>query len=216
MTNNSHCLTASSSSYFSQQDMRKALHGKSQTMSSLPRHVGNRNHHQQQESSLTQNHIYTQPLNPCGGLLPNNHYNSCKANTTERHVRLTQDHFNHNNMTLHYKHNNNKLSGGSGALSINHAHTLDASYLHHNDSHYSLPVDHSLSNCYTSPPSTPTPTPSPPALPLRNGSCSTTGRHSSSSHLNGSNNNNNNSNNINNVPTLIRDNNSNSLQHQYH
>uniref|UniRef100_A0A1B0AIA0 LRRCT domain-containing protein n=1 Tax=Glossina pallidipes TaxID=7398 RepID=A0A1B0AIA0_GLOPL len=226
MSNNSHCFTAASSSYFSQQDMRKSLQGKSHTMSSLPRHAGNRNHHQQQESSLTHNHVYTQPLNPCSGLIANSHYSSCKANTTERHVRLTQDHFNHNNTTLHHKYNNNKQGsggggggagagggGGGGALSINHTHTLDANYLHHNDSHYSLPVDHNLSNCYTSPPSTPTPTPPPPALPMRNGICSTTGRHTSSS---SNNNNNNNSNNTNNMATLIRDNNSNSLRHQYH
>uniref|UniRef100_W8AK17 Uncharacterized protein n=1 Tax=Ceratitis capitata TaxID=7213 RepID=W8AK17_CERCA len=81
--------------------------------------------------------------------------------TADRYIRLTQDHFNHNH-------------GPYGSISSNkHANTLngerspresECNYIH-NNSHYSLPLDHALNGG----PTTPTPTPPPPALPIRNG-----------------------------------------------
>lgn len=111
------------------------------------------------------------PQDNCNG--PNqNHYSqplpivhNGKSATTDRHIRLNQDHFNHN----HY---------GSGKN-----HTMDPNYIH-NNSHYSLPIDHDA------PPPSPTPTPPPPALPMRNGSIgmihssNTTGRRSFSNNNN--------------------------------
>lgn len=130
--------------------------------------------------TTNQNH-YSQPL-------PIVHSNG-KSSTTDRHVRLNQDHFNHN----HY--------GSSGGKH----HTIDPNYIH-NNSHYSLPIDHDA------PPPSPTPTPPPPALPMRNGSIgmihgNTTGRRSFNNNNNINNNSGSNSQNI--------MNNNNSLRH-YH
>ncbi|EDV97936.1 GH17153 [Drosophila grimshawi] len=88
-------------------------------------------------------------------------------------IRLTQDHFNHN--------------GGVYAKPCDAM--TDPGYIH-NNSHYSLPLDHDM-------PPSPTPTPPPPALPLRNGlgmalvHGNTTGRRSFNSSSSNSNNNNN-------------------------
>jgi len=76
------------------------------------------------------------------------HYSQPLANG----IRLTQDHFNHNqNQGHHY--------GGVYAKPCDAM--SEPGYIH-NNSHYSLPLDHDL-------PPSPTPTPPPPALPLRNG-----------------------------------------------
>uniref|UniRef100_A0A1I8PTB8 Uncharacterized protein n=1 Tax=Stomoxys calcitrans TaxID=35570 RepID=A0A1I8PTB8_STOCA len=209
MTNN----TRSPYNYQSQQDMRKLTNGKNPNITSLPRYRAQQQQQlpsQQQESSLIQNHIYSQPITPNSGVVT---YATPKYNTTERHIRLTQDHFNHNN-SLKYPQQ--------------YAQTLDGDYLHTN-SHYSLPVDH---NNDASPPSESPipPTPPPPALPLRNGSCNTTGRRSTFSSLNGNSqqmqhnhlNNNNNSSvaTLHKATTLNNNNNINnqtgSLRHQYH
>lgn len=209
MTNN----TRNPYNYQSQQDMRKVANGKNPNITSLPRHRENGWSSQQQESSLTQNHIYSQPITP-NGL----NYATPKYNTTDRHIRLSQDHFNHNN-SLKYPQQ--------------YSQNLDAGDYLHNNSHYSLPVDH---NNDASPPSESPipPTPPPPALPLRNGSCNTTGRRSTFSSLNGNPqqnkqqqqhnhiNNNNNSSvaTLHKVNTLNNNNNINnhtgSLRHQYH
>lgn len=140
------------SEYQSQQNMRSKLaNGKPSTISSLPRQHNNSS---QAESSLSH---YSQPLE--NGVGP---YALHKSATSERHIRLTQDHFNHN-------------GGGTDAI---------PDYIH-NNSHYSLPLDHDM-------PPSPTPTPPPPALPMRNGSCNTNGRRSfSNNNLGGKNNNNN-------------------------
>lgn len=210
MTNNSR--TTPTSNYHSQQDMRKLANGKNSNITSLPRHTSNckqqQQQQQQQESCLTNNHIYSQPIVPNGvGAYINT---TPKFNTTERHIRLTQDHFNHNKYPKLY------------------SQTLDGDYLH-NNSHYSLPIDHSIQNVddpNASPSQSPTPpTPPPPALPLRNGSCNTTGRRSNG---NATNNNNNSSltaaihknntlnlNNNNNINNNIN-NHTGSLRHQYH
>ncbi|KAL7734326.1 hypothetical protein ACLKA6_010663 [Drosophila palustris] len=89
-------------------------------------------------------------------------------------IRLNQDHFNHNGVN------------GGGAVYAKPCDAMaDAGYIH-NNSHYSLPLDHDM-------PPSPTPTPPPPALPLRNGMGmalvhgNTTGRRS----FNGNSNNNN-------------------------
>ncbi|TDG45360.1 hypothetical protein AWZ03_008218 [Drosophila navojoa] len=72
------------------------------------------------------------------------HYSQPLANG-HAGIRLTQDHFNHN-----------------GAVYAKPCDAMaDAGYIH-NNSHYSLPLDHDM-------PPSPTPTPPPPALPLRNG-----------------------------------------------
>lgn len=216
MTNN----TRNPNNYHSQQDMRKLSNNKNPNMASLPRQANN--WQQQQESSLTQNHIYSQPLVPngVGSFLSS----TPKFNTTDRHIRLTQDHFNHNQTPV------------TAALQLKYPQlypqSLDGDYLH-NNSHYALPVDHSLPerddddhhhddhNASPTSSSPTPPTPPPPALPLRNGSCNTTGRRSTLSSLNGNalNNNNNNS-----VATLQKNktlnnninNNTGSLRHQYH
>uniref|UniRef100_T1P8H4 Mitochondrial fission regulator n=1 Tax=Musca domestica TaxID=7370 RepID=T1P8H4_MUSDO len=209
MTNN----TPRPYNYQSQQDMRKLVNNKNSTITSLPRHGQTANW--QQESSLTQNHIYSQPITANGVA-----YVTPKFNTTDRHIRLTQDHFNHNNSLKYpqqYSHN------GSNALDDE-----DGDYLH-NNSHYSLPVDHNNDASPTSESPIP-PTPPPPALPLRNGSCNTTGRRSTFSSLNGNSqqqqhnhiNNNNNSSvaTLHKITTLHNNNNNNintgSLRHQYH
>lgn len=214
MTNNAR----TPNNYHSQQDMRKLANGKSSNITSLPRHASNCTKQQQQhqqESSLTNNHIYSQPIQPNGvGSFINT---TPKFNTADRHiVRLTQDHFNHNNSTaLKYP----KI----------YSQTLDGDYLH-NNSHYSLPLDHSIpsDDQNASPSRSPTPpTPPPPALPLRNGSCNTTGRRSTLSALNGNgviNNNNTNThsgaslhkNNALNINNNNNNNHTGSLRHQYH
>lgn len=95
------------------------------------------------------------------------HYSQPLANG-HAGIRLTQDHFNHN-----------------GAVYAKPCDAMigDAGYIH-NNSHYSLPLDHDM-------PPSPTPTPPPPALPLRNGMTglalvhgNTTGRRSFNSNNN--------------------------------
>lgn len=153
--------------YQSQQDMRKIANTKNPNITSLPRNSQN-NWQQQQESSLTQNHIYAQPITANGSVT----YATPKYNTTDRHmVRLTQDHFNHNNSLKYPGQYSQTLDGGD--------------YLH-NNSHYSLPVDHNNQHDASPRSQSPIPpTPPPPALPLRNGSCNTTGRRATFSALNG-------------------------------
>ncbi|BFF96965.1 carboxypeptidase N subunit 2 [Drosophila madeirensis] len=119
--------------------------------------------HRMQESTLSH---YSQPLALANG------------------IRLTQDHFNHNHSHPH-GHNGGVYAKPCDAMA-------EPGYIH-NNSHYSLPLDHDL-------PPSPTPTPPPPALPLRNGvgmaliHGNTTGRRSF------------NSNNNNNVATLSNNN----------
>lgn len=201
MSNNVPSANTNLSNYPSQQDIRKIPNGKPHQqltphhLSSLPRHATTR----QQESTLNQNH-YSQPVGNGGPI------GIHKSATTDRHIRLTQDHFNHNH---HHYGKQNTFNcgpgggGGGGALP-------DPNYIH-NNSHYSLPLDHNL-------PPSPTPTPPPPpALPIRNGSCggslmmhsNTTGRRSftnSNGNANGNlnNNNNNNSTALNNNNSLRR------------
>jgi len=98
------------------------------------------------------------------------HYSQPLANG-HAGIRLTQDHFNHN---------------GGGAVYAKPCDAMaDAGYIH-NNSHYSLPLDHDM-------PPSPTPTPPPPALPLRNGMGmalvhgNTTGRRSFNSNSNNNN-----------------------------
>lgn len=112
------------------------------------------------------------------------HYSQPLANG-HAGIRLTQDHFNHN-----------------GAVYAKPCDAMaDAGYIH-NNSHYSLPLDHDM-------PPSPTPTPPPPALPLRNGMGmalvhgNTTGRRSFNA------NNNNVATLSNNNPVLVNGNNNN-------
>lgn len=191
-TRNSHNNTATpittTGNYHSQQDMRKIMNGGK--LNSLPRQ------RLEQESCLTQNHIYSQPIvvgsNGTAGAMQYAAQNN-KYNTADRHIRLTQDHFNHNNAKYA------KVYGHGAANSD----SADSDYLY-NNSHYSLPLDHNnLSTKPRSQPdidnedeasparSPPPPTPPPPALPLRNGICNTTGRSSTRSVLSGHNLNNN-------------------------
>ncbi|KAH8386059.1 hypothetical protein KR200_008345 [Drosophila serrata] len=135
MTNNG---AQSSKMHHSQQDMRLLAcnGGKSFNATSLPRHRPPPAQVQVQVQESTLSH-YSQPV----------------ANG----IRLTQDHFNHNqhptasNQSHHY--------GGVYAKPCDAM--AEPGYIH-NNSHYSLPLDHDL-------PPSPTPTPPPPALPLRNG-----------------------------------------------
>lgn len=78
-------------------------------------------------------------------------HSSSKKLTTDRHIQLSQDHFNQN-FELDMQH--------TFGLQIH-----EPGYMH-NNSHYSLPIDHDLSPI-------PTTTPPPPALPVRNNSCKT-------------------------------------------
>ncbi|XP_011189292.1 uncharacterized protein DDB_G0283357-like [Zeugodacus cucurbitae] len=122
-------------------------------LSSLPRFGSARREakpNERAESTLSHEPPYSQHLA---------NQNGQRAATADRYLRLTQDHFNHNH-------------GPYGSIGSNkHANTLsgerspresECNYIH-NNSHYSLPLDHALSAV------TPTPTPPPPALPVRNG-----------------------------------------------
>lgn len=138
--------------HHSQQDMRLLASngGKTLNVASLPRH--RQTAAVVQESTLSH---YSQPL----------------ANG----IRLTQDHFNHN-----------QPNHGYGGVYAKPCDAMTEPGYIHNNSHYSLPLDHDL-------PPSPTPTPPPPALPLRNGvgmaliHGNTTGRRSFNSSINNNN-----------------------------
>lgn len=150
-----------------------------------------RSHHSQQDMRLLANGKPGLGLNASLPRLMHvqestlSHYSQPLANG-HAGIRLTQDHFNHN---------------GAVYAKPCDAMIADAGYIH-NNSHYSLPLDHDM-------PPSPTPTPPPPALPLRNGMTglamvhgNTTGRRSFNSNNNNvatlSNNNHNGNCNINN------------------
>lgn len=124
-------------------------------LSSLPRFSSTRREpsaNERAESSLSH-----EP--PCSQHLANQ--NGQRTATADRYIRLTQDHFNHNHGphgSIGRKHANNTLSGERSPRES------ESNYIH-NNSHYSLPLDHALSAATP----TPTPTPPPPALPMRNG-----------------------------------------------
>ncbi|XP_067643707.1 uncharacterized protein [Eurosta solidaginis] len=131
-------------------------------LSSLPRFGSARREkvsaNEQAESSLTHEPPYSQHL------ANQNRQRVGTTTTADRYaLRLTQDHFNQNHGPYGSIGRNNKhantLSGGERSLR-----EFEGNYIH-NNSHYSLPLDHALS----SDTSTPTPTPTPPALPMRNG-----------------------------------------------
>lgn len=109
-------------------------------------------HHSQQDMRLLANGKTSLGLNASLPRLMHvqestlSHYSQPLANGHAGGIRLTQDHFNHN---------------GAVYAKPCDAMIADAGYIH-NNSHYSLPLDHDM-------PPSPTPTPPPPALPLRNG-----------------------------------------------
>ncbi|XP_055384225.1 GATA zinc finger domain-containing protein 15-like [Condylostylus longicornis] len=103
----------------------------------------------------------------------NNNFNN---SYNQKHHAHTLGHKNGYILNDHIGNGNNNIGLING---VSHHHSdddngsINANYIH-NNSHYSLPLDHDL------PPPTPTPTPPPPALPMRNGALpngnSTTGR----------------------------------------
>ncbi|XP_039964126.1 AP-1 complex subunit gamma-like [Bactrocera tryoni] len=121
------------------------------TLSSLPRYGSARREpkiNERAESSLSHEPPYSQHLA---------NQNGQRTTTADRYLRLTQDHFNHNHGPYGSIGSNKHPNTLSGERSPRES---ECNYIH-NNSHYSLPLDHALNAV--------TPTPTPPALPLRNG-----------------------------------------------